>query len=172
VLATLLVLVEAEGKVVSKTELLDRVWPDTYVEENNLTQNISALRKLLAADFPDERPIATLARIGYRFQLPVRVLDEASVPGQAALQIVEPTLQEVPAPDTAMSAAFSVLSDTQVILGHETGTVPKPPLCCGLSALPVEQVLPLIAETGQALRGTIGLEPESAAVREAMSATD
>jgi DNA-binding winged helix-turn-helix (wHTH) protein len=121
VLATLLVLVEAEGKVVSKTELLDRVWPDTYVEENNLTQNISALRKLLAADFPDERPIATLARIGYRFQLPVRVLDEASVPGQAALQIVAPTLQEVPAPDTAMSAAFSVPSDTQVILGHEDG---------------------------------------------------
>ena len=42
---TLAVLVERQGKVVDKTELLKLVWPDTFVEENNLTQNISSLRK-------------------------------------------------------------------------------------------------------------------------------
>jgi DNA-binding winged helix-turn-helix (wHTH) protein/tetratricopeptide (TPR) repeat protein len=108
VLATLLVLVEAEGKVVSKNELLERVWPDTFVEENNLTQNISALRKLLAADFPEERPIATLARIGYRFQLPVRVLEEGAGAGLAAA--AEPAFEEV-------TAAVEV----QDVLGEEDG---------------------------------------------------
>ena len=42
---TLAVLVERRGKVVDKAELLKLVWPDTFVEENNLNQNISALRK-------------------------------------------------------------------------------------------------------------------------------
>jgi DNA-binding winged helix-turn-helix (wHTH) protein len=48
--ALLLVLIEADGSLVTKDELLDRVWPDRIVEENNLTVQILALRKALGAD--------------------------------------------------------------------------------------------------------------------------
>ena len=46
-LDTLLILVELGGHVVTKDELIERVWPDSFVEQNNLAQNISALRKAL-----------------------------------------------------------------------------------------------------------------------------
>ena len=46
----LMVLVEARGALVTKDEILSRVWPDTVVEENNLVVQISALRKALGED--------------------------------------------------------------------------------------------------------------------------
>ena len=46
-LATLLVLVEQRGNVLSKQELMAAVWPESFVEEGNLTQNVSLLRKVL-----------------------------------------------------------------------------------------------------------------------------
>ena len=48
VLDMLVVLIEHRGSVVSKDELLHLVWPDSFVEESNLSQNISVLRKALA----------------------------------------------------------------------------------------------------------------------------
>jgi eukaryotic-like serine/threonine-protein kinase len=69
---TLVVLVEAAGRILEKDDLMKRVWPDTIVEENNLTQNISALRKALGQS-PAEKPyIETLPRRGYRFIATVR----------------------------------------------------------------------------------------------------
>jgi len=67
----LLYFVQNPGRVVTKEELLKSVWPDTSVDENNLTQSISALRKAL-----EERPgannfIATLPGRGYQFIAPV-----------------------------------------------------------------------------------------------------
>jgi DNA-binding winged helix-turn-helix (wHTH) protein len=67
VLETLLVLVEEAGKVVTKDELMQRVWPDAFVDEGGIANNISILRKTLNPDFPGEGPIATVARRGYRF---------------------------------------------------------------------------------------------------------
>ena len=66
-LDVLVALVEQRGDVVTKDELLKRVWPDTFVEEANLSVNVSALRKALG-DGPGGRPyIETLSRRGYRF---------------------------------------------------------------------------------------------------------
>lgn len=62
----LTVLVSEYGRLVSKSELLDRVWPNLVVEENNLQVQISSLRKLLGA-----KAIATVPGRGYRFCLPV-----------------------------------------------------------------------------------------------------
>jgi DNA-binding winged helix-turn-helix (wHTH) protein len=63
----LAVLAGEAGQVVSKEELLERVWPDTFVEEANLSVNVSILRKALG-DQPDGRAwIQTVARRGYRF---------------------------------------------------------------------------------------------------------
>lgn len=65
--ALLATLVSAGGDVVSKDELLSRVWPDVTVEESNLTVTMSALRKCLGRR-RDGRPyIETLSRRGYRF---------------------------------------------------------------------------------------------------------
>ena len=66
-LHTLLVLVENSGRVVSKDELMKAVWPDTFVEEGNLTQNISVLRKVLGENPGEHIYIETVPKQGYRF---------------------------------------------------------------------------------------------------------
>jgi TolB-like protein/DNA-binding winged helix-turn-helix (wHTH) protein/Flp pilus assembly protein TadD len=64
---TLLELLENSGHILEKDELLKRVWPDTFVEEGTLVQNISTLRKVLG-DAPDGSAyIETIPRRGYRF---------------------------------------------------------------------------------------------------------
>jgi DNA-binding winged helix-turn-helix (wHTH) protein/tetratricopeptide (TPR) repeat protein len=72
---TLLYLVEHPGRVVSKDELLDSVWPRKVVEEANVSQTIYTLRKALTAAGAAEQIIATAPGQGYRFVLPVRPLD-------------------------------------------------------------------------------------------------
>lgn len=61
------VLVEAADQVVSKDDLLSRVWPDTFVEEANLSVNVSILRKALGEQADGQPYIQTVARRGYRF---------------------------------------------------------------------------------------------------------
>jgi DNA-binding winged helix-turn-helix (wHTH) protein/pimeloyl-ACP methyl ester carboxylesterase len=64
---TLFVLVERAGHVVTRDELIERVWPDAFVEPNNLAQNVSALRRALAEDDADRVYIETVPKRGYRF---------------------------------------------------------------------------------------------------------
>jgi DNA-binding winged helix-turn-helix (wHTH) protein/TolB-like protein/Flp pilus assembly protein TadD len=63
----LITLVENRGHVVAKDDLMKRVWPSTYVEEGNLTQNISLLRKALGESPGGVQFIETVPRRGYRF---------------------------------------------------------------------------------------------------------
>jgi TolB-like protein/DNA-binding winged helix-turn-helix (wHTH) protein/tetratricopeptide (TPR) repeat protein len=79
-LATLLVLLERPGRTVSKEELMDRVWPGTAVEENNLNQCISAIRKALGEQRDDHRFILTVPGKGYRFVAYVREHPNGSPP--------------------------------------------------------------------------------------------
>lgn len=73
---TLLALVEHSGHLVQKDELMKTVWPDAFVEENNLTQHVYVLRKVLG-EGNGEKYIETVPRIGYRFTADVReVWDE------------------------------------------------------------------------------------------------
>jgi DNA-binding winged helix-turn-helix (wHTH) protein/pimeloyl-ACP methyl ester carboxylesterase/class 3 adenylate cyclase len=69
---TLLVLVENNGHVLSKEELIQKVWPDSFVEENNLAQNISILRKALGESPAGLKFIETVPKRGYRFVADVR----------------------------------------------------------------------------------------------------
>jgi DNA-binding winged helix-turn-helix (wHTH) protein/Tol biopolymer transport system component len=73
---TLLVLIELRDQVVSKDELMKRVWPDTFVEESNLTQHISMVRKALGVTSQDRHYILTLPGRGYRFTEKIRVISE------------------------------------------------------------------------------------------------
>jgi DNA-binding winged helix-turn-helix (wHTH) protein len=78
---TLLALVENSRRVLSKEELMQKVWPDTFVEENNLAQNISMLRKALEG--AGEKLIETVPKRGYRF---VAHVSESSEEAQAGPQ--------------------------------------------------------------------------------------
>src|SRR5438045_1836214 len=72
---TLAVLVEHAGTIISKDDLIEKVWEDSIVEESNLTQYLYLLRKTLGT-MPDGRPyIETLRRRGYRFNGEVREVE-------------------------------------------------------------------------------------------------
>ena len=62
----LLILIESQGQLVEKDDLMHRVWPDSFVEESNLAVHISQLRKTLGEGGGDYR-IETIPRRGYRF---------------------------------------------------------------------------------------------------------
>ena len=69
---TLLVLVRNRDRILQKEELMNAVWPDSFVEEVNLAQNISAVRKALGESPGENRFIATIPGKGYRFVCGVR----------------------------------------------------------------------------------------------------
>ena len=64
---TLLILLDNRGRIVEKEELMNRLWPDSFVEESNLTFNIQQLRKALGDNARHPHFIETVARRGYRF---------------------------------------------------------------------------------------------------------
>src|ERR1700691_5540728 len=69
---TLQVLIVNHGRVLEKDELLKSIWPNSFVEEANLAQNVSALRKALGETPGEHRYIATVPGRGYRFVGSVR----------------------------------------------------------------------------------------------------
>src|SRR5882672_5389080 len=86
---TLLVLVEARGQVLEKDELMRRIWPDTIVEESNLTGYISTLRIALGEKSKEDRDIVTVPGRGYSFVAEVKEVREESselvLPEQSSL---------------------------------------------------------------------------------------
>jgi TolB-like protein/Tfp pilus assembly protein PilF len=76
---TLAYLVEHSGAVVEKEQMIQAIWPDTAVEENNLTQNISLLRRVLGEGRGEHRFIVTVPGRGYQFVAPVSVVSRADV---------------------------------------------------------------------------------------------
>jgi DNA-binding winged helix-turn-helix (wHTH) protein/Flp pilus assembly protein TadD len=85
VVETLLALVERPGEVLTKPEILSRIWPEGFVDEANLAQNIYVLRKVLRSHWGGG-PIETVPRRGYRFTALVQVETPHAPPaGLAAL---------------------------------------------------------------------------------------
>ena len=87
---TLLVLIQRKGEVISKDDLMRAVWPDTAVEENNLNQNISTLRRALGENRGENRYIATVPGQGYRFIAPVEVSGGTQLAAEAITIAVLP----------------------------------------------------------------------------------
>jgi Tol biopolymer transport system component/DNA-binding winged helix-turn-helix (wHTH) protein len=133
----LLALVERRNGIVSKEELMAKVWPDTFVEESNLTQNIYTLRKALGQTPDGEGYIVTVPRRGYRFAASVREVAEGE------RQQSEPASTNLDVNLAAKSNA--VVSAEPIVLGaaqiNESGesltareaTVSKPSLAVRLS---------------------------------------
>ena len=109
IVETLLVLVENHGNLVSRDELLKAVWPDTFVEESNLTHNISQLRKILG----ESGRIETIPKRGYRFVGPVSVTWQEDAAGDlstpALLRLVREARRWRNAPVAAALLAAAVL---------------------------------------------------------------
>lgn len=68
----LIVFVESPGELLTKQDLMQRVWPDAFVEEANLAQNVGTLRKALGESIAERQFIETVSKQGYRFVAPVR----------------------------------------------------------------------------------------------------
>ena len=125
----LVALMEREGRLVGKEELLQRVWPDTIVEEGSLTQNISLLRKALEESNGGPQYIQTVPKRGYRFVAPVKPTDEASeaVPTGSGQQVAH---DQVPSPTVRpgwwwlVSAAVAV--PISIMLAVKMGIVSNP----------------------------------------------
>src|SRR5215470_18246401 len=79
VFETLLVLVQNSGRTLGKEELIQALWPGTFVEEANLSQNIFLLRKALGDDRNGHSFIHTVPRRGYRFIAPVTEIETESI---------------------------------------------------------------------------------------------
>ena len=89
-------LTQRPGELVTKRDLMDLVWPDVVVEENNVQQQVSALRKLLGADV-----IATIPGRGYRFIAPVEqpaATDPRPVPRPGPPDLLKTNLPSVLSP--------------------------------------------------------------------------
>ena len=84
----LLFLVQNSNRLVTKEELLQAVWGDTFVEEGNVAQHVSQLRKALGDNPEDARLIATIARKGYRFDANVSVDEAKNAASKAAAQVL------------------------------------------------------------------------------------
>jgi Tol biopolymer transport system component/DNA-binding winged helix-turn-helix (wHTH) protein len=74
VVETLIALIEQNGRLVPKEALMDRLWPDSHVEEANLAVNVSQLRKALGLSASGESYIETVPKRGYKFSAPVKEL--------------------------------------------------------------------------------------------------
>ena len=108
----LLALVERGGHVVEKDDLMKRVWPDTFVEEGNLTQSVSLLRKALGEAPGGPQFIETISRRGYRFVAEVR---EARERGAKAVPNTSTAVEKLNSGehDVAVATPAAVHSPTQ-----------------------------------------------------------
>lgn len=75
VLETLIMLVERRGEIVSRDELLEKIWRETFVEEGNINYTISQLRKLL----DDKNLIQTVPKRGYRFTGEIKIISASKI---------------------------------------------------------------------------------------------
>jgi DNA-binding winged helix-turn-helix (wHTH) protein len=109
----LIALIEASGAVVSKDTLINRVWPDRIVEENNLQAQISALRRALG---PDRDFIRTIAGRGYQFTGEIHTLSATRNP-HATARMAQPA--STPSrPPTNLPEPVSELIGRDVELGE------------------------------------------------------
>lgn len=124
VVETLLALIEHPGEVMSKAELLDRVWPDGFVEEANLAQNIYVIRKALRTRC-DGEAIETVPRRGYRFALPVT---EEQVEHLHPVPVPEPVAAAASAPvrRRPWRTATAVAAGLVLAVGLALGSMPHP----------------------------------------------
>lgn len=125
VFGTLLFLVEHSNTVLDKERLMEAVWPDAIVEENNLSQSISILRRLLGDQRGAPHYIVTVPGRGYRFGAEVRatsnghaeVMEPARPRAGKTLPANEPAITARLLPETARGRAVSKVGSRTIAMG-------------------------------------------------------
>jgi DNA-binding winged helix-turn-helix (wHTH) protein/alpha-beta hydrolase superfamily lysophospholipase len=110
---TLRVLVERHGTLVPKRDLMNAIWPETTVEENNLDRNISTVRKALGEKATGGQYIETVPRVGYRFVAPVTKIAAATGTQNKSESAAQRSRQEI---------RFCVTNDSVSLAYATTGT--------------------------------------------------
>lgn len=110
-------LVSAEGRVVSRAELMDAAWPDVVVEDCNIDVHVSALRKALGAD---REMIVTVSRRGYRCALPVPTSEERNT-----AQVRLPARRDLCGREAAIDEIVGLLADRPLITLTGIGGIGK-----------------------------------------------
>jgi eukaryotic-like serine/threonine-protein kinase len=151
----LLALVDQPGRLLDKETLLKMVWPDSFVEENNLADNVFKLRRVLGDGENGTRFIETVPKRGYRFVADVRLVGELTeqVPEQMQEVVSEPPGQgdriegQVPLPATntrrPMSVSWLVAGAMTLLalvlgVGYVRRRTPEPPRILKAELLPPE----------------------------------
>jgi DNA-binding winged helix-turn-helix (wHTH) protein len=137
----LLVLIQNKGCLVTKERLLEEVWPDTFVEEANLSVNIASLRKALDDGSPQQHCIETVPKRGYRFVAPVTELTYESVELSGEPQSIEDqdlnSIAVLPFENEGCGAAGEYLSagltesiTNSLSQSHELRVMARNTVCC------------------------------------------
>lgn len=134
---TLLALVEQRGKTIEKEELLNKVWAGVTVEENNLNQSITALRKSLGDSRQESQYIATIPGVGYRF-----VADVQEIETETRAVDVSPTpVPRVSKPRTFRYALLVLIPIAlAAVVVYALLTREKPPSVSSIMVLPLANI--------------------------------
>ena len=124
VVETLLALVEHPGEVYAKSELLERIWPEGYVDEANLAQNVYVLRKTLRKSW-NAGAIETIPRRGYRFAAPVFRRDDVPRPQPA---LVRARVSPWRGLAVAAGIALALLGGSALSSSKVSGSVARSPM--------------------------------------------
>lgn len=154
----LLVLVENGGRVVEKDDLMKRVWPSTFVEEGNLTQNISLLRKALGETPNGIQFIETVPRRGYRFVSAVRASNGEAATTSPGMSETEPFASSVD--QNGNRTVSPATNETESTLVHDSflkRTTPRYVLVAAVVLIAIAGVVYLtgIGRAGDASANTI-----------------
>jgi len=153
----LITLLENRGQIVEKDNLMKRVWPTTFVEEGNLTQNVSLLRKALGENAGEVQFIETVPRRGYRFVAPVReTWDNQILPVQDEVTSVSGNGHPEAIPQGLIAKSTSDLSTEN---GREANFLPSPKSRFGVmvtGAVVVIAVVALIYFSTRSKAGDLG----------------
>jgi DNA-binding winged helix-turn-helix (wHTH) protein len=166
----LLHLIDNRGVLVVKTQLLDLVWPGTFVTENNLAHAVSQLRRALGDSAKCARYIETVPRRGYRFIAPIVEQSSAVLPGSNAespLQVTQAPRQAGPLP--------CVVPPTSDTLGRVHAFGPLAGRSGRALSLPAAAVIGALAASAAMLSGPRGAlvstNPAAGSVKTANSRT-
>jgi DNA-binding winged helix-turn-helix (wHTH) protein/Tfp pilus assembly protein PilF len=169
----LAVLVANSGRPMDKDEVMRQVWPDSIVEEGNLTRNVSTLRRVLGDSPEDHQYIITLPGRGYQFVQPVQeILDAEFGEAMAASRTRAQTLAVLPFhwlnSEPADEHVGIGLADTLITrLGNLKQVVVRPTS----SVLKYQSVQQDLQETGRKLRVELVLEGSLRRVDDSIRAT-
>jgi Tol biopolymer transport system component/DNA-binding winged helix-turn-helix (wHTH) protein len=148
----LVLLVERRGRALERDELIRELWPDTVVEEANLTFQVSTVRKALGEE--GSKWIETLPKHGYRFSAPVHeVRTEAGAATEAPLAAAKPASRVWPLVGTALALAVAVALAGLALWRRPTRVEPPaaaPPRLTAvpLTAYPGSETYPTLSPDG------------------------